>query len=247
MTYFKYFPRVLYNFGNEITSDVFENIAIYSDVIDQVRDQVSFYEDYFIKPGQRPDQVSTLLYDIPDYHWTFYLMNPKLREQGWPLDNNSLFKLASKKYHLTVLNIDTVNFITNRYLIGSTIRGLSSGAEGVVKHREMDLGQIWLSLLGTDTFQDGELIFDLSTNSATALSTSSLQYNAVHHYEDVNGNYKDLGFESNGRLSDPGAQLTPVTWLERLKKENDELKKIRVIKRDIITEVVESFREAVAL
>lgn len=94
MSYFKSFPRVFYKFGDEQTSDVFENLSVYSDMVDQIRDKVSLYEDYYILPGERPDQVSQKLYDTPEYHWTFYLMNQKLREQGWPLSSANLFAFA---------------------------------------------------------------------------------------------------------------------------------------------------------
>ena len=63
MTYFRDFPRVLYTFGNEETADAFENIALYADTIDQVRDAVGLYEDYYIQNGERPDQVSFKLYE----------------------------------------------------------------------------------------------------------------------------------------------------------------------------------------
>ena len=44
--YFEYFPKVFYNFGNEKTSDVFQNITVYADIIDQIKDAKSLYTDY---------------------------------------------------------------------------------------------------------------------------------------------------------------------------------------------------------
>lgn len=247
MAYFKSFPRVFYKFGEEQTNDVFENIAVYSDIIDQVRDQTSLYQDYYILPGERPDQVSMKLYDIPDYHWTFYLMNPKLREQGWPLAPENLFEFAQKKYNHTVINTRSV--ITDKMAIGQTITGLTSGAIGVIVHRDLDLGQLWIE--ETQTFTAGETATSTNTEgtieSITVVS-SSIQYNAAHHYEDTNKNYIDLGFNSvTGELNAPGAFDVEVTWLDRLTSQNDNLKNIRIIKRNLINQVVESFREAVSL
>ena len=73
MSYFKYFPKVPYKFGNETSQDTFENISVYADIIDQIKNDVAAYEEYYILPGERPDQVSLKLYDTPNYHWTFFL------------------------------------------------------------------------------------------------------------------------------------------------------------------------------
>ena len=60
--YFQYFPRSFYRFGNETTSDVFQNLTIYADVVDQVKDNTTVYSDYYIQEGERPDQTSFNLY-----------------------------------------------------------------------------------------------------------------------------------------------------------------------------------------
>ena len=36
MSHFKHFPKVLYNFGNEIEATVFQKLGTYVDIIDQV-------------------------------------------------------------------------------------------------------------------------------------------------------------------------------------------------------------------
>ena len=85
--YFRYLPKEFYLFGNEPTPDVFPNLALYADVVDQIKDSVTLYEDITIQDNERPDQTSFRLYGTPDFYWTFFLMNNKLREQGWPLSN----------------------------------------------------------------------------------------------------------------------------------------------------------------
>jgi len=94
--FFRNFPATNYYFGDEVLPTVVENIGIYSDTVDQVRDIVGTYQDYYIQPGERADQVSQKLYDTPDYHWTFILMNPKLRECGWPLSDREVYKKAQQ-------------------------------------------------------------------------------------------------------------------------------------------------------
>ena len=247
MSYFKYFPKVPYKFGNETSENTFEDISVYADIIDQVKNDVATYEEYYILPGERPDQVSLKLYDTPNYHWTFFLLNDDIKEQGWPLSNENLFKYAEKEYNNTVL-VTRAN-IANIFSVGQTVSGLTSGAEAVIKFKDATLGQIWIKT-PTTKFINGETISTQGTGQfpdTVVLKSNSLQYNAVHHYEDVNGIWQDLGFENDGSRSEPAVEWTPITWLNRLNTKNDGLKKIKVLKPNIIGTIAESFREAVSL
>ncbi len=63
------------------------------------------------------------------------------------------------------------------------------------------------------------------------------QYNAVHHYENANGEHVDID-PYNPTLP---AGLTPITYLSRVQKKNDDLKQIKVLKPDVVETVVKEF------
>jgi len=238
--YFAPFPRVLYNFGEETDPVGFENIAVYADTVDQIRDAVTAYQNYYIRPDQRPDQVSTELYGTPIYHWTFYLMNEHLRERGWPLSDGAAFEKAKKDYHYRVLTTRTK--LTDRFKVNQTVTGLGSGATGKIIHRNLDLGQLFIDDV-VGTFTAGESI--QSTKSDGTLETISLhstelQYNAAHHYENADKEVVDID-----PTVGPGAQLTEVTFLDELIKQNNVMKQIRVIRNEIIVDVADSFKRAI--
>ena len=240
MTYFRDFPSVFYKFGDETTEDVFRNISIYSDVVDQAKNALTLYEDYFIQEGQRPDQISYGLYGSTDFFWTFYMMNDKLRERGWPLSRRELFEEATKQYNLLILTTRTK--LTDRFKIGQTISGNVSGHTGKIIHRELDLGQLYISG-NTGNFTAGETIE--STNSSGIVETivlhaTELQINTAHHYENASKEIVDI----DPRVG-PGAGITEVTWLDRLIDLNDELRQIRVIRNSDIREVSEAFKSAI--
>ena len=96
--YFDAFPIIDYKFGDEEFVVPIENLSIYVDVVDQVRRSSATYQNYDILPGERPDQVSYKLYNTTDYYWTFFLMNDKLRERGWPLSPIKAEEFAKKEY-----------------------------------------------------------------------------------------------------------------------------------------------------
>jgi len=242
MTYFNSFPLVSYRFGDEANPDVFQNISVYADVLDQVANSVTFYSDYFILPGERPDQVSYKLYGNTQYHWTFFLVNPNLRESGWPLAPNKVFEKAKADYFREVLTTKTP--LTDKFKIGQTVSGLSSAASGKIIHRNLDLGQLTLDNL-SGSFTDGETVS--STNSdgvveTITLTSSSEEYNAPLFYQNASKEVVDID-----PAVGPGSTLVPVTRLDNLNNINDAARSIKVLKKDIVKSVVDSFYEAVRL
>ena len=103
MLFFKDFEKLTYRFGNEETTTVIQDLSTYSSIIDELKDDVSFYEYVTIPEGFRPDQMSIYLYDTPVYYWSFYLLNDNIRLQGWPLDNDELDAKIKKQYPNTVI------------------------------------------------------------------------------------------------------------------------------------------------
>ena len=75
-------------FGDEVDPTIFQDISIFAEVVDQVKNDITFLNSFTIQEGFRPDQVSQILYDTPLHYWTFYLINDNIREQGWPLIRN---------------------------------------------------------------------------------------------------------------------------------------------------------------
>mgnify|MGYP001160068075 FL=1 len=238
--YFSNFPKVNYFFGEEGLSNRVENIGIFSDVIDQIKDASTSYQDYYILPDERPDQVSFKLYGSINYYWTFWLMNNHIREQGWPLSNKKIYEYAIDNYTEKILDTKTV--LTDKYAIGESVEGLTNFATGTVVHRNLDLGQIWVKSTNNKSFQAGEIVRTTTTviDELLTVRATSDRLNAVHHYENAAGEYVDI--DPN---ADRPAIFTEKTWLDELTRQNDNLKQIKTIKKEIIGEVVKSFNSAI--
>lgn len=143
MSFFRNFPIVGYRFGDEINPSLFQNITAYIDLIDQVSDDTSFYQYYTIMDGERPDVLSYKLYNSVNYYWTFFLLNEKLRVQGWPLSNQEVYRLAAEYYPNTTL-------ITNQPMFGEFYVGdvvatkpfTNPSFKAQILEKNLDLGQI---------------------------------------------------------------------------------------------------------
>ena len=236
--YFQRFPFVNYNFGDNEANTIFPNISAYIDIVDQIKDEVAFYEKYTILDGDRPDIVSQKLYDTPDYHWTFFFMNDGLRESGWPLSEREMRALVKRRYpHQTVT---TQSNIASNFLPGTFVTGKTSGTVGTVVERNLDLGQIVINTVDNNNFNleqiaGGTTAEEQAVQLATIISAST-QFNAPLYYKNTSGDIVDI---------DPYNQTTsglvPTTIMEDNINFNDRLKEIIVIKPSRIVSVISEY------
>jgi len=242
--YFQRFPFVNYNFGDNEANTIFPNISAYVDIIDEVKDEVAFYEKYTILDGDRPDVVSQKLYDTPDYHWTFFYMNDGLRESGWPLSERELRALVKKRYpHRTVT---TQSNIASNFLPGDFVLGKTSGTTGRVVERNLDLGQIVIAsdqneaglnnnFGQTEQIAAGTTAEEQAVNTATLISESQ-QFNAPLYYKNTSGDIVDID-----PYNQTTSELVPTTVMEDNINFNDRLKDITIIKPSVVVSVVSEY------
>ena len=159
------FPTVAYSFGDNESPVLFNNLSAYVDIVDQIKDNVAFYNKYTIQAGDRPDTLSFKLYDTVDYYWTFFLMNDHLRISGWPIPNYDILETAKSKYPYRMVTTNTD--ISTTFPIGQTVSGNTSGTTGVIKRKISELGQLVI-----DTGDEPNTI--ISFNSSFLVSSLSL-------------------------------------------------------------------------
>jgi len=246
--YFKNFPKALYRFGDEaevkgggdLVTEFTQDLSIYVDVIDQVRENSSFYQKYYIQNGQRPDQVSYEIYGEVDYHWTFFMMNDHLRTSGWPLSDSELAKRIKIDFpHKTITVREN---LTGIFKPGEVAVGSSSGTSGIIKRRKLDLGQIIIDTKGSN-FSVGEVVYTAASAQATrpvTVVSNENEYLAAHHYIDsTTRKFKDID-----PATGPGANDIEVSIYDRYSEQNNELKQIRVITPSSINVITGAYRKA---
>ena len=241
--YFKDMEIVNYRFGDNESSVLFNNLTQYIDIIDGLKDNISFYNKYTIVSGDRPDTLSYKLYGTTDYYWTFFLLNDHIRLSGWPVATYDILEQAKSKYPYRTVTTNTD--ISTSFPVGQVVTGVTSGTVGTIIKRNLDMGQLIIDTgeePNTTNFGSTEQITYISvedgeTFTATLVKESE-QYNSVHHYEDANGVYQDLTLFD---FANPSPTWTAVTYRDRLERRNDELKEINVLKPDVVTKVVSEF------
>ena len=140
MAYFTNFPQINYTFGTQASPTLYQNLGIYVDLLDQVKDDVSFYTEYDLQDGDRADQISQKLYNRPDLHWTFFMLNDKIKLRGWPRAYADVVAQAKKDYSNTT--IVTRTDLSTKFKVGSEIEGKTSGQKAKIIRRLLDQGQL---------------------------------------------------------------------------------------------------------
>ena len=239
MTYFTGFPKVQYTFDDELVFTT--NLTAYAEVLDSVRISSSFYQDYHIMNDERPDHVAMKFYNDPQLHWVMYLMNPKLREQGWPLSQLELTTKVQKDHPNTVLVIHD-DSITSLLSVGQVIKGDQSEAVGTILHKNLDLGQVTVETDGT--FVAGEMLIDIENTTTPytefVIYETVAEHLAAHHYT-LNGERIDV----NPYQPVTFTGIVKVTINDFYFENNESLKQIRVIKPNSINSVVSAFNQAI--
>jgi hypothetical protein len=171
MSYFANFPLQYYSFGNKETPVLFQDLTVYLDLIDQLKDQSSFYQYHNIFDGDRPDTLSYKIYGDSRYYWTFFLMNEHLRVSGWPLPVQSLDAVIKDNYpHWTIVTKDNIS--NSEFVPGSVVRGSVSGTTGTIIEVNLEMNQIVVDTKGyeirrTTELQEGIPSFTLKTEAET--------------------------------------------------------------------------------
>ena len=247
MSFFNDFPIIDYRFGNEANPDKFRNIAVYAEILDQVKKRSEFYEKYYIGGEERPDQVSFKLYKTPNLAWTFFHLNDHLRERGWPLTNRQVLEYAQKIYpYVTITTQDT---LYDKFKIGQRVQGSVSGTTGTISHRHLDMGQV--AIADADgLFIPGEKVTSytivdtplkpINTIENITVVSNGEEYLAAKFYKDADGNILDR----NPTQPVPSF-ATEVTYFDHLSEKNDELKSINILRPESLNSVVRAFKQAI--
>lgn len=237
MSYFLDFPKEFYQFANGDTA-LMQNLSLYVEIVDQVKENSAFYQDLYIRDGQRPDNISYNLYDNPKLHWTFYLMNDHIREQGWPLTQTSIIEKAKEDFPNITLNTrDDIHMFSKTTTVVS-----QSGATGRLVRIDTSLGQVVIDPIDDSEFSEGDIISDFDgvvAQTATILSVEE-EYLSAHHYIDDEGNRRDYRTKDGWNTN-----LFEMTNLEYYQNQNESLRQIRVIKPSSMTGIFAMFNRAV--
>ena len=93
MPLFERFPLIDYD--HRIVKDISKRISLF----DNVRRNVSMFENYIVVDGEKIEDISQKFYGTPHYHWVIMLMNEIIDPfHDWPLSVKEMSEFVENKY-----------------------------------------------------------------------------------------------------------------------------------------------------
>jgi hypothetical protein len=251
--YFKNFPITSYNFKDDPNSrtlivDIFRNVKA-----DIKIDDASAYTLYEIQENERPDQISQMFYDTPEYYWTLFVINDHLWNglNGWPMEYNELIDYMLEKYTKTYITSylnsgysGENHLVISKFEIGETITGDITGNTAIISEIDTFMNRLEITN-ATGSFEGDNTITGLNRGDILVRSDQydfsvEDQINAAHHYEDIDGNEVPRVIFSKGET-----EIFEVTHREYEEKLNDEKQQIKVLKRGFIEDFARAYKKLI--
>jgi hypothetical protein len=241
--FFSNFPTTEYDFLLDGNSSKVPAISRNVSVVDKRFSNSIAYQYYEIYE-KRPDQVSVELYGIPDYYWTFFVINDSLKTglDGWPMRDVALKDYIANKYqnHTITLYREAetdfnYNSIEGKFPVGSILTGVESGATAVVLERKTKVNQLLIKFESQNYFNGTENIVADNGNLIRQKYEVRTYANSVAKYTDENSN--EILNNENFYIPD---NIVTYSEIESLK--NDEKRKIRVLRSSVIRDFTVAFR-----
>lgn len=272
MPFFQQFPKTVFDFQNNGIDTTIVDLFRFVKAEDIVSDDLSIYTYYQVRNGDRPDIVSSLLYNTPEYYWTFFILNEQLKSglSGWPMSTEQFQTYMETEYSGIVITTRPVivrdgdgiiteyrNSLADRFQIGETVIGSISGATGRLVSTDAQLGQILLADVD-GYFEANELIIGQSTSDSVRSFAVYNHAEAPHHYEDDTGHISYNGlFIDESKIYIPGtgydnvpvdpavsnSNLNAISNQSYENQLNDERGNLRVVRLESIYDFVKTFKE----
>ena len=252
--YFKNFPLTSYNFQDKPNSrtlvvDIFRNIRA-----DIKIDDAMAYTLYEIQENERPDQISQMFYETPEYFWTFFIINEHLWEglHAWPKEYNELQESIAEKYTKTFIT-GYINsgytgsnhlVLDQEFVVGEQIVGNNTGHTATISEIDVFMNRLEIVDATGDFAQDEEI--DGQTSGGRWVRTQVYdfsveeQINAAHHYEDIDGMEIPRTIFSKGET-----EVFEVTHREYEERLNDSKQQIKVLKKGFVEDFARAYKKLI--
>jgi hypothetical protein len=233
--YFKNIQDIAIDIDGSGNLDRLKNLTSKAKVADSLINNAGFYETVEVIDGERPDHLSQRLYGSSQYHWTFLLLNPQIKNiwDDWPMKYSQLVEYCIQKYQY--LAADTNITLNNKFTLGETVTGSISGAIGIIKEIHVNMGYLVIEkTTGTFTIT-GETINGVNSQDSIACNFIKSQAYAPHHHTD-----DSTGDWVPRRL----AGTTAFTYIDYESAVTEQNRNLKVIKPHNIRDVARKFIRA---
>ena len=213
--------------------DSLKNLTAKAIFSDELINNAGFYQTIEVIDGERPDHLSQRLYGNSNYHWTFLLLNPQIKNiwDDWPMSASQLIEYCTNKYQYLAADTDTD--LNNKFQIGETVTGSVSGATGIIKEIHVNMGYVVIEKTAGTFTETGETIQGLTSTDAAVANFIKSQAYAPHHHIDGSSNW----------VKRAAAGTTAYSYIDYESAITEQNRQLKVIKTEHIMTVVNKLRK----
>ena len=234
--YFQKLPLTFYTLDNYQTTQVIPNYFIRTKFLPNVVNNVALFDEYQIKDGETPEITSMEFYGDTGLYWIILQANDITDPRfGWPLDQHDLKRFTEGKYN----NINAPHHYEDNggNVVSATI---------VLTANTSDPDKNFQGV-------SNNTVVTNNTNTGIGLVTNVISNQSVV----VVTNPGNGGFISGDQLLSSNSLAnpeitsidilsgTPITNLIFEDRENEEKRKIKIIKKEIVSEIISEFETIV--
>jgi hypothetical protein len=97
--FFSEYPKISYSLDNfesrQVVVDIFKRVVLSKEYLENSL----YFEEYEVLHGETPEEVSYRFYGTTKLHWAVLMFNNIIDPRfEWPVSEESLYKIAEKKY-----------------------------------------------------------------------------------------------------------------------------------------------------
>jgi len=225
--YFQNFPYTYYSLDDIATTQIVTNISLRVRLSDELKKNLSLFDQYDIKDGETPEILADKFYNNSQLHWIILHTNDILDARfDWPLTVNNLVLYAQGKYN----NINAPHHYVD--------------ASGVFTNANIYLN----SSSQFTNFNNNDVIVNVTNNGKGVITK-------VQNYSNIIVTVTDGGFIVGDKITlssnlNANATLTstsiisgtPVTNLQFEDTLNDTKRRINILKNQYIDSVINDFK-----
>ena len=230
--YFQSLPLNLYTLDNYKSRKIIPNIFIRTKFLSNVITNNSLFDLYQIRDGDTPESTAAQFYGDSGLHWIILQANDILDPRfGWPLDQFNLKKFVEGKYtninatHHYVANVTTGNVVNATLILDGSFANFPNA-----------------NVITNNTNNGTAFISSKTNSSSVTVVTTSGGF--------ISGDEVLLATNTDVSTTITGISITsgiPVTNLIFEDEENEKRRSIKILKRQLVSEVIAEFEQTVDL
>ena len=237
MSYFDYFPAILYSTDDGRSLQFVQDIFRRAVLSEEVRNNYVLYEEYTVQDGDTPEILASIVYNDAGLGWVILMTNEILDPRfGWPMTWLQLEKHIERKYPSN-LYLDA-NVSVN-FKVGETVVQQTNGSSARILAK---IGNRLSVINVNGSFANGANITGNISGYSTNLVTSGNVFDntpeqIAYYAYTGNGTIVDATTYNNSNRQD----LEQVTKREAEIRENDNRRTIRILRAEYIQGVINEF------